>query len=308
MIWLPHNEHEHDHDLGLEHDLRQISARVAERRRLLGMLAGGAGAMLLAGCGGEGSATSDASSGSGTSTGTGSSTGTSTGTTTGSGTVSSCVADPTETNGPYPSDGTNSVNGAVSNVLLQSGVVRSDIRSSFGISSGTAPGVPLTLNIRLVNANAACAALAGFAIYIWHCTRDGLYSLYSSGVTGENFLRGVQAADANGLLQFTTIFPGCYAGRYPHIHFEVFTSLGTATGYVNRVLVSQMALPAAICSEVYASATGYAASATNFARTSIASDNVFGDNTAAQIAQQTPTLSGSISTGFTGDIVVGVPY
>ncbi|MFT4251559.1 MAG: intradiol ring-cleavage dioxygenase, partial [Caulobacter sp.] len=92
------------------------------------------------------------------------------------------MADPTETNGPYPSDGSNSVNGVVSNILAVSGVVRSDIRSSFGSSTTTAPGVQLTLTITLANTNNSCAALSGYAIYIWHCTRDGNYSLYSSGI------------------------------------------------------------------------------------------------------------------------------
>jgi len=289
----------HDHDLGLSHDLAVISQRAAQRRRLLGMLAAGGTFALLQGCGGE-----DAT----TTSGSGSSTGTGTGTTTGTGTVTSCVADPTETNGPYPSDGSNAVNGAVSNILLQNGVVRSDIRSSFSLSSNTAPGVPLTLTLKVVNTNASCALLSGWAVYIWHCTRDGGYSLYSSGIQNENYLRGVQATDANGELTFTTIFPGCYDGRYPHIHFEVFRTLADATGRASSLLISQMAMPADICSTVYANATGYSSSRTNFARTSTASDNVFGDNTATQIAAQTPTLAGSVDAGYAGSIIVGVPF
>ena len=61
-----------------------------------------------------------------------------------------------------------------------------------------------------------------------HCDRDGLYSLYSSGVTAHNYLRGVQETDASGNLGFTTIFPGCYAGRMPHVHVEVYPSLDKA--------------------------------------------------------------------------------
>ncbi|MFT4253525.1 MAG: intradiol ring-cleavage dioxygenase, partial [Caulobacter sp.] len=183
---------------------------------------------------------------------------------------------------------------------------RSDIRSSFGSSTTTAPGVQLTLTITLVNTNNSCAALSGYAIYIWHCTRDGNYSLYSSGIQDENYLRGVQVTDSNGQVTFTTIFPGCYSGRWPHIHFEVYPSLATATGYANRVLVSQFAMPSAICDTVYAGATGYSASVTNKAAITIASDNVFGDNTSAQIAAQTPSLSGSVSAGYTGTVVIGL--
>jgi protocatechuate 3,4-dioxygenase beta subunit len=195
----------------------------------------------------------------------------------------------------------------VSNVLTQSGVVRSDIRSSFGSSTTTTAGVPLTLTLNVVNSNTSCSVLAGYAVYIWHCTRDGLYSLYSNGVQDENFLRGVQVTDANGQVTFTTVFPGCYSGRYPHIHFEVYPSLAMATLYTNRVLTSQMAMPSAVCSSVYASATGYSSSASNFSASSTSSDNVFGDNSAAQIALQTPSLSGDVSNGYTGSITIGVP-
>jgi len=234
-------------------------------------------------------------------------TGTTTTGTTGTGTTtSSCVADPTETNGPYPSDGTNSVSGTISNVLTTSGVVRSDIRSSFGISTNTAPGVPFTLTIKVVNVNSGCAVLSGYAVYIWHCTRDGNYSLYSSGIQNENYLRGVQVTDSNGELTFTTIFPGCYSGRYPHIHFEVFPSLAVATTQRNAVLTSQFALPRDICSAVYAGATGYSASVNNLAQVTTSSDNVFGDNTSAQITAQTPTVAGSVANGFTGTVVVGI--
>ena len=216
------------------------------------------------------------------------------------------MADPQETNGPYPADGSNSLNGSVVNVLDDSGIMRSDIRSSFGSSTTTAPGVPLVLTLNMVNTNSSCAPLSGYAVYIWHCTRDGLYSLYSNGAQSENYLRGVQVSDSNGQLTFTTIFPGCYAGRYPHIHFEVYPSQSLATNRSNAILVGQMALPSDICGTLYAAATGYATSLTNFRQTSIATDGIFGDNTAAQIAQQTPSLSGSVSAGYTGSVVVGL--
>jgi protocatechuate 3,4-dioxygenase beta subunit len=152
----------------------------------------------------------------------------------------------------------------------------------------------------------ACAPLQGYAIYIWHCNRDGNYSLYSSAVQNENYLRGVQVTDANGQVTFTTIFPACYSGRYPHIHFEIYPSLAAATSYASSVLISQMALPSDICQTVYNSATGYTQSITNFAAVSTSSDNVFGDNTAAQLAQQTPALAGSVAAGYTGTILIGV--
>jgi protocatechuate 3,4-dioxygenase beta subunit len=165
--------------------------------------------------------------------------------------------------------------------------------------------VPLTLTITLVNTNSSCAVLSGYAIYIWHCNRSGEYSLYSSGIQNENYLRGVQVTDANGQVTFTTIYPACYSGRWPHIHFEVYPSLATATTYANRVLVSQFAMPDSINATVFAS-TGYSASVSNYAAISLSSDNVFGDNTSAQIAIQTPTITGSVSAGYVGTATVGV--
>jgi protocatechuate 3,4-dioxygenase beta subunit len=305
-----------DHDLGLQHDLLTMAARLRARRQVLGMMLGG-GTALLAGCGGgsdsasASSSSSSSSSSASSSSSSASSSSSSASSSSSSVTTASCTRYSSETNGPYPSDGTNTVNGGVSNVLVQSGVVRSDIRGSFGSSSTVAPGVPLTLTITLANSNNLCSVLPGAAIYIWHCTRDGLYSLYSSGVTGENYLRGVQVADANGQVTFTTIFPGCYSGRYPHIHLEVFRTLALATGSGatanNSSLISQLAMPLAACQTVYAGATGYSASVANLAGAPLASDNVFSDNTAAQITAETPVLTGSIAAGYTGSVTVGVP-
>lgn len=280
----------------LQQDLETMAERSRERRKALQWLLAGSSAALMVACGGGSSEETASTAGSGSSTGTG------TGTTT-----TGCVANASETNGPYPSDGSNTVNGMVSNVLQQSGVVRSDIRSSFGISTNTAPGVPLTLEITLVNSNNLCAPLSGYAVYLWHCTRDGAYSLYSSGVQNENYLRGVQVSDANGKLTFTTIFPGCYTGRYPHIHFEVYPSLALATLYTNRVLTSQMALPRETCQAVYNTATGYAQSVNNLAGLTIANDNVFGDNSAAQMQQMTAAVAGNVDIGYSGSLLVGVP-
>jgi hypothetical protein len=90
------------------------------------------------------------------------------------------------------------------------------------------------------------------------------------------------------------------------MHFEVYPSIDLATLYTNRVLTSQIALPADVCAAVYTT-SGYAQSATNFSRTSIASDNVFGDNSAEQMAVMTPELSGDAVAGFEGNLIVGVP-
>lgn len=293
----------HDHDLGLQHDLERLAA-LKRRRRVLGLMLSG-GAMLLAGCGGGDGSGSTAST-SGTTGSSGSSSGGSSSGSSSSGS-DTCTAAAEETQGPYPSDGSNTINGQISNVLAESGIVRSDIRGSFGSAGGVAAGVPTTLTLTLLNSNNLCQPLSGYAIYLWHCTRDGAYSLYSNGVQDENFLRGVQVADANGQVTFQTIFPGCYSGRYPHIHFEIYPSLSMATLYTNKLLTSQIALPRDVCSTVYSGASGYSASVSNLDRVTIDSDGIFGDNTAAQMAAMTAVMSGSVSAGYTGTLTIGVP-
>ena len=185
-------------------------------------------------------------------------------------------------------------------VLGASGVVRRDIRSSFAGLSGTADGVPLEIVLTIVSAS-TCAPLAGRAVYLWHCDRPGRYSLYSQGVTNQNYLRGVQEADANGRVTFTSIYPGCYAGRWPHIHFEVFPSLAAASNTANKTATSQIALPKSANDLVYAVA-GYEASVRNAAQVTLASDNVFSDGSSLELA----TMSGSAAEGFTASLTVAV--
>jgi protocatechuate 3,4-dioxygenase beta subunit len=303
-------DHIEDHDRGLAFDLETISRKMLERRRALALLGGAGMGALLVGCGGGGDSdsssttTASTTSTSTTTTTTTTDTSTSTGTTTTTTTSDSCVDYPTETNGPYPADGTNTSSGSTSNVLTASGVVRSDIRSSFISSTTTASGVQMTLTITLNNST-GCTPLAGYAIYIWHCNANGQYSLYD--LPTESYLRGVQVTDSNGQATFTTIVPGCYAGRFPHIHFEVFTSLAAATSGTGRTatLISQFAVPKETCATVYA-AGGYGNSTTNLSNISIASDNVFGDNTSAQVTAMTLVMSGSVSAGYTAAVTVGV--
>lgn len=295
-----------DHDRGLAFDLETIGRRMIERRAALGWLMGGGTALMLAGCGGgddsvssDGTATTATTTTSDTTTTTNSSSGT----TNGSGTAS-CIADPTETAGPYPADGTNTASGATSNVLTASGIVRSDIRSSFISSTTTAAGIQVTITLTLVNASDSCTPLSGYAIYLWHCNAAGNYSLYSEAT--ESYLRGVQVTDANGQVTFTTIFPGCYSGRYPHMHFEVYSSLSTATGGKNAKLISQLAMPSAVCTAVYNGSSLYSGSVSTFSQVSTSNDGVFGDNSAAQIAQQTPAMTGSVSAGYTATATIGI--
>ena len=268
---------DHDDMGGLHRDLL-ATGRTMDRRRVLQLaaqLGAGMGFLQLLGC----SDSSVAGIDNGTNTNT-----------------ASCPTKiPEETAGPFPADSSNGVN-----VLNLTGVVRGDITTSFAGLSGTAAGVPLTIALTLVSAS-SCAPLANRAIYLWHCDRGGLYSLYSAGATNQNYLRGVQQTDANGKVSFTSIFPACYAGRWPHIHFEVYPSLATATTAANKVATSQIALPKAICDEVYAT-TGYSQSVTNLSRISLATDGIFSDGSSLELA----TMSGTVASGLTATLTIGV--
>ena len=295
------NSHDDMHEHSLAADLSAMLNLASDRRQTLRWLLAGASALPVLGCGGgSGSeaASSTTSVAAATPVVTTPTTPTTPVTTTPTG---SCSVIPEETGGPYPGDGTNSNNGAVVNVLTQSGVVRSDIRSSFNGVTGTAPGVPLTIKLQIVNTNGSCATLEGYAVYLWHCTQDGQYSLYSSGVTNQNFLRGVQAADSSGNVTFQSIFPGCYSGRVPHVHFEIYPTLAKSSSAANRIKTSQFTFPVATCNEVYAT-SGYSASVRNMAQISLSSDMVFSDGYSLQMG----TVTGNATDGYVVTLTVGV--
>lgn len=199
-----------------------------------------------------------------TETGTGTDTGTSSG---------SCSATPSETAGPFPTKSPSSL-------------VTNDIRSD-------RTGVPFTIKITINNRSNNCAALAGAIVDIWHCDKDGYYSEYggtgmqSANFQSVHFLRGRQTTDANGLVTFTSIFPGWYSGRAPHIHVHIYNASGTS------LLVTQIAFPTDICNTVYTTATNYYTRGVQ--DTSNASDNVFSDSLASELA----SISGSVASGYT---------
>ncbi|MCU1458525.1 MAG: hypothetical protein JWL73_2617 [Actinomycetia bacterium] len=203
---------------------------------------------------------------------------------------------PEETAGPFPGDGSNGVD-----VLGASGIVRSDITSSFGSASGVAQGVPLAIELTVVDPSAGGRALAGAAVYVWHCDRDGNYSMYSDAAVDENYLRGVQPADADGKVRFTSIFPAAYPGRWPHIHFEIYPDVAKAATASGLIRTSQLALPEAACREVYAT-SGYGPSLANLTRTPIDRDMVFSDGYSLQMAK----VSGSPGAGYTASLNVPV--
>jgi len=302
-----------NHDRGLAFDLATLSdlrqrmtplgiiegRRLMDRRRvikLIGSAGLGAGLLAVFGCGDDNKPAAQQTTQASSAT-PGTRTATAVPATATTAANATCDTIPEETAGPFPGDGSNGPN-----VLAESGIVRSDLRSSFGSASGVAEGVPLTIKMLVEDKAKGCARLAGAAVYVWHCDREGRYSLYSQGVTNENYLRGVQVTDGAGLVTFSSIFPACYSGRWPHIHFEVYPSVDTATNSANTIATSQIALPQDACATVFET-DGYSQSVRNLSQVSLTSDNVFGDDGGVH---QLGKVTGSVAQGFVVELTVPV--
>jgi protocatechuate 3,4-dioxygenase beta subunit len=204
---------------------------------------------------------------------------TSTGTTNGS-TATDCSVTNSETAGPFP-------------IKDPASLIKTDI-------TGDRSGVKLTVKINIKNKKNSCAALANTIVDVWHCDAKGEYSEYggtgmqAANWTSVHWLRGRQTTDANGLVTFTSIFPGWYSGRAPHIHVHIYNASGKS------LLVTQIAFDKTICDTVYTTAKDYTSHGKQ--DTTNASDNVFGDGFANELG----SLTGNITDGYvlTHNIVV----
>jgi len=231
-----------------------------ERKQFLKRLGFGLVLPLMSAC----SSDDDPTSNNGTTTDDDSSTdGTSSGT---------CTTTPSETEGPFPTKSPSTLDMV-------------DIRSD-------RTGVPLSVRITIQNKNSSCAALAGAIVDIWHCDKDGNYSEYggtsmqSTNYTSVHFLRGRQVTDSNGLAGYTSIFPGWYSSRAPHIHVHIYDSTGKS------LLVTQIAFPTDVCDTVYTTATNYYTRGKQ--DTSNANDNVFADSLSSEMS----VVTGNIADGY----------
>jgi protocatechuate 3,4-dioxygenase beta subunit len=146
----------------------------------------------------------------------------------------SCSVTPEETEGPYYFDVDS---------------IRSDIRED-------REGVLLRLALRVRDAK-SCEPIENAVVDIWHCDALGIYSGFESASTGgggpgggsgptddETYLRGAQATNADGIVEFRTVYPGWYAGRTVHIHAKVHLDKQT-------VLTSQLFFSEAVNEDVY---------------------------------------------------------
>lgn len=198
-----------------------------------------------------------------------------------------CSVDSSETEGPFPTKAPSD--------LLRSNIV------------GDRTGIAFTINITIKNTNNDCGPLQGAIVDIWHCDKDGYYSEYGGtsmqtvDYTSNHFLRGRQVTDANGLVTFTSIFPGWYMSRATHIHVHIYNSSGTS------LLVTQIAFPEGSNSAVVTvnSATAYGYTKGMNGYTYNASDNVFADSAANEMS----TVTGSVAEGYVlaSDIYVAGP-
>lgn len=148
-----------------------------------------------------------------------------------------CELTPAQTEGPF---------------FFDTGLMRTDIRD------GKA-GVPLELTLRVVDSD-GCTPIEGVLVEVWHADAAGAYSAFdvadgnSADASGETFLRGYQRTDAEGRVTFSTVYPGWYPGRTPHIHLMVHMGLpeGGSPGGVPSLLTTQLYFPEDITDAVYA--------------------------------------------------------
>lgn len=188
-------------------------------------------------------------------------------------TTGTCATTPSETEGPFPTKSPTTL-------------VLTDVRSDRA-------GLQMAVNITITNKNSNCTPIQGAIVDIWHCDKDGNYSEYggtgmqSTNYTAVHFLRGRQTTNADGKVGFTTIFPGWYSGRAPHIHVHVYNAAGTS------LLITQIAFPKAVCDTVYTTSSFYTTRGKQ--DTTNETDNVFSDGVTNELA----TVEGSVTAGYT---------
>ena len=195
--------------------------------------------------------------------------------------------------------------------------VRRDIRED-------REGTPLRLGLRVQDA--ACAPISDAVVEIWHCDALGSYSGFESasasanapqnlrgaagagtqagpGGTGgggaggggaartddETYLRGAQVTDANGVVEFLTVYPGWYTGRAVHVHLKVH--LGGTTA-----LTSQLYFPEDVNDRAHAVAP-YATHAGS--RTTNDVDLIFHADNLSAVAETTEGWAAALTIGLT---------
>ena len=191
-----------------------------------------------------------------------------------------CTMTPAKTVGPY---------------FVEEGLNRSDVRadSKTGVAQA---GLPLTLKLQVFSADADCAPVSGATVDIWHANWQGKYSDESSeGTSGVDWLRGYQTTDADGLVTFTTTYPGWYSGRAVHIHFKVRTYNG-ATEVLE--FTSQLFFTDALNAQVYTSTAPYSTRSPQTPNTTDSADGIYGSDGASLLLSPQSDGNGGLTATF----------
>ena len=187
--------------------------------------------------------------------------------------AAACTLTPEQTEGPY---------------YFDVDAIRSDVRED-------RDGTTLRLAVRVQDAT-ACTAIGDAVVEIWHCDAEGSYSgfeLASMGGAGggrtdeETYLRGAQVTNADGIVEFVTIYPGWYRGRTVHIHAKVHPDGAT-------VLTTQFCFDEAVTAAVY-EASPY--SQRTDRDTFNANDMIFGASTMLTLSEDGDGVLGLITVG-----------
>lgn len=200
---------------------------------------------------------------------------------------------------PYPGEQLLQPGGAsLANIWSASGLLRHDIRPNLSGDGLAAAGLRMDLTMTLLAAGYAQTPIRNAAVYVWHSDAQGEYSVY--GRNDADYLRGIGITDASGRVSFTTIYPGTYRGREPHIHFEIYPSLDAVRKASACILRSRILFPEATTREIYKSNLVYRPSLKLF------DELVFGRPGAASPTARTALVSGTAKAGVRASISVPI--
>ncbi|HTT04727.1 MAG TPA: hypothetical protein VMF64_05510 [Steroidobacteraceae bacterium] len=244
------------------------------RRSILTLIGGGLAAAVSA-CGGDDASTSSTSSSSSSTSST---------------TTGACSTTPEGEIGPYFADDS------------ATGFQRSDITDNVD-GTEVQSGVALTFTVTVIDTENECSPMEGVQVDIWHCNASGIYSdIASENTSSQNWLRGYQITDTNGVVTFTTIIPGWYSGRTTHIHLRLRSKYGEASSTTDGTNTTQVFFPQDLIDTLSTSVVPYSAEGSN--PTTNATDRVYSQQVDGETLL---TLSGSTAGGYSANITVGLP-
>ncbi len=197
--------------------------------------------------------------------------------------IPGCIVRPEQIEGPY---------------FVNEKLNRSDIRSDPADGS-VKVGVPLELVFQVSQVDGqTCKPLSGAVVHVWHCDAEGIYSDVKDprffNTVGKKFLRGYQVTDTNGMVKFTTIYPGWYPDRAVHIHFKIRTNSASHRGHE---FTSQLYFDDKLTDQIY----NHPPYKAGEQRTLNHQDGIFQDGGEQLMLQLTPAAE-----GYVGKFAIGL--